>query len=165
MSGILDARPKVGYLYTGKTNINYIADAISTIMVESIMSLPIVMEEDRTIYDGIVFMFTEDVGSIYVTSKGVLTGVVSRKDLLKSAMGGIDLTKTPISLIMTRMPNLITIKKNEQVLSASIKMIEHEIDSLPVVEVINEGKKEFKVIGRITKTTITRLFVELGSNI
>ncbi len=129
------------------------------------MSLPIVMEEDRTIYDGIVFMFTEDVGSIYVTSKGVLTGVVSRKDLLKSAMGGIDLTKTPISLIMTRMPNLITIKKNEQVLSASIKMIEHEIDSLPVVEVINEGKKEFKVIGRITKTTITRLFVELGSNI
>ncbi len=165
MSGILDARPKVGYLYTGKTNINYIADAISSILVENIMSLPTVMEEDRSIYDCIVFMFTEDVGSIYITNNGILTGVVSRKDLLKSSMGGIDLHKTPVNFIMTRMPNIVTIKKNEQVLSASIRMIQHEIDSLPVIEVLNESRKEYKVVGRITKTTITRLFVELGSNI
>ena len=165
MSGILDARPKVGYLFTGKTNINYVSDAISSIVVEKIMSVPIVMEEDKSIYDGIVLMFTEDVGSIYITNKGILTGVVSRKDLLKSAMGGMDLNKTPISLIMTRMPNLVTIKRNDLVLSASIRMIQHEIDSLPVVETVSKNEKEYKVVGRITKTTITRLFVELGTNI
>ena len=33
---------------------------------------------------------------------------------------------------------------------------------MPVIEVIDEDKKEYKVIGRITKTTITRLFVELA---
>lgn len=43
-------------------------------------------------------------------------------------------------------------------------MIEHEIDSLPVVEEVDMEEKSYKVIGRITKTTITRLFVELGSN-
>ena len=66
---------------------------------------------------------------------------------------------------MTRMPNIICIRPENTLLSGAIKLIEHEIDSLPVVEVIDEDNKEYKVIGRITKTNITRLFVELGENI
>lgn len=165
MSGILDARPKVGYFYTGRTSLSYISDKIRDILVEDIQSVPIVLEESTTIYDSLVFMFLEDVGSIYITNEGVLAGVVSRKDLLKSSIGGIDLNKIPVGVIMTRMPNLIYVKPKDSALSSAIKLIEHEIDSLPVVEALDEENKKFRVIGRITKTTITRLFVELGNNI
>lgn len=164
MSGILDARPKVGYFITGKTRLSYVSDAIRDILVKDVLSIPVVLDESSTLYDAIVFMFLEDVGSIYVTNSGFLTGVISRKDLLRNAIGGSDLHKVPIGVIMTRMPNIIYVTQKDSVLSAAIKLIEHEIDSLPVVEEVDLEKKSFKVIGRITKTTITRLFVELGNN-
>lgn len=164
MSGILDARPKVGYFHTGKTNFSYISEKIRDFKVADVKSVPVVVDESTSLYDTIVVMFLEDVGSVYITNNGLLSGVVSRKDLLKSAMGGSELNKIPIGISMTRMPNLIYAKDDDSVLDAAIKMIEHEIDSLPVVEEAGVDGKDYKVIGRITKTTITRLFVELGSN-
>nr|WP_276515597.1 CBS domain-containing protein [Tissierella carlieri] len=59
------------------------------------------------------------------------------------------------------MPNIVYVELEDSVLNAAVKLIDHEIDSLPVVE---EDEKNYKVVGRITKTTITRLFVELGKN-
>lgn len=165
MSGILDARPKVGYFITGRTKLSYVSDTIKDILIKDVLSVPVVLDESTSLYDAIVFMFLEDVGSIYVTDKGLLTGVVSRKDFLKSAIGGSDLHQVPIGVIMTRMPNIIYVTQEDSVLSAAIKLIEHEIDGLPVVELINGDKKNLKVVGRITKTTITRLFVELGNNL
>ncbi len=164
MSGILDARPKVGYFYTGKSSLSYISEKIKSIKVSEVISVPIVVDEATSLYDAIVLMFLEDVGSIYVTNKGFLSGVVSRKDFLKSALGGMDLNKVPIGMIMTRMPNIIYVEAEDSILTAAIKLIDHEIDSLPVVDENSEEEKNYKVIGRITKTTITRLFVELGKN-
>ena len=63
------------------------------------------------------------------------------------------------------MPKLVVIRELDTILKAAINMIEHEIDSLPVVEEIGDSNKNLKVIGRITKTNITRMFVELGTNI
>ena len=163
MSGILDARPKVGYFYTGKTSLSYISEKIKSIKVSDIKSMPVIVDETISIYDAIVLMFIEDVGSIYVTSKGLLSGVVSRKDFLRNAIGGIDLNKMPIGMIMTRMPNIVYVEPEDSILDAAIKLIDHEIDSLPVIEE-NVEAKGYKVLGRITKTTITRLFVELGNN-
>lgn len=163
MSGMLDARPKVGYFYTGKTSLSYISEKIRNIKVTDVKSVPIVVDESASLYDAIVLMFLEDVGSIYVTSKGFLSGVVSRKDFLRSAMGGMDLNKVPIGMIMTRMPNIIYIKLEDSILDGAMKLIDHEIDSLPVVEKDAESNN-YKIVGRITKTTITRLFVELGKN-
>ncbi|GFN34690.1 helix-turn-helix transcriptional regulator [Tepidimicrobium xylanilyticum] len=166
MSGILDARPKVGYFYTGKTSLSFISEKIQQIKVADRKSLPVVIDEETSIYDGIVTLFLEDVSSIFVTSKGCLVGVVSRKDFLKNAIGGLNLSKTPIGVIMTRMPNVIVTTPDESILDAAMKLIEHEIDSLPVVEEITleDGSLAYKVVGRITKTTITRLFVELGND-
>ena len=166
MSGILDARPKVGYFYTGKTSFNLISEKIEGIKVSERKSMPIVVDEEVSVYDGIVTMFLEDVSSIFITSNGYLTGVVSRKDFLKNLIGGMNLHKTPIGVIMTRMPNIITVAMDESILDAAVKIIEHEIDGLPIVEEVvdPEGDRAYKVLGRITKTSITRLFVELGRN-
>jgi len=166
MAGILDARPKVGYFFTGKSTLNVISEKIRSIKVADRKSVPIIVDEQTSIYDAIVTMFLEDTGTIFVTSNGFLSGVVSRKDFLKNAIGGLNLNKTPIAVIMTRMPNIIVTYPEESILAAAMKLIEHEIDSLPVVkEVLQEnGQKAYKLVGRITKTTITRLFVELGNN-
>jgi len=86
MSGILDARPKVGYLYSGNNGVNIISEQIRKTRVSDIKSIPVIVDEQTSLYDGIVALFLEDVGSIYVVSKGYLTGVVSRKDFLKSIM-------------------------------------------------------------------------------
>ena len=165
MLNILNARPKVGYVYIGAIEEDYIANKISDIAVRDIMSLPVVIEEDKSIYDAIVYVFTEDVGTVFVTNEGILQGVVSRKDLLKSSMGGLDLHHTPVGVVMTRMPKLIVAYKEDTVISIAIKLIENEIDSVPIVEIIDEENKTYKVVGRVTKTNITRLFVELGTNL
>lgn len=163
MIGILDARPKVGYYYSGNAEAEIISKKIKDISVFDIKSVPSVIEEQSTIYDAIVTLFLEDTGTVYVLSNTYLVGVVSRKDLLKSIMGGSDIEKAPIGMIMTRMPNVITVKDSETALEAAIKIIEHEVDSLPVVEeVFKDEKKYFKITGKITKTNITRLLVDLA---
>lgn len=164
MSGILDARPRVGYFFTGKTGLNLFSDEIKSILVDEVKSVPVVVDESNSIYDAVVTMFLENVGSIFISNKGVLSGVVSRKDIIRTAIGGTDLHKVPVGVIMTRMPNVVYVKPEDTLLKAAQELIEHEIDGLAVVEVIDEDKKLYKVIGRITKTTITRLFVELGNN-
>lgn len=164
MSGILDARPKVGYFYSGKSDINVFKDKVQSIKVGEMKSLPTIIDEETSVYDAIVTLFLDDVGSIFVTSNDFLTGVISRKDLLKSAIGNIDINKIPVAVIMTRMPNIIYLEENESILEAAIKIIDHEVDSLPIVEkcMDNSGEEQLKVIGKISKTNITKLFVDLG---
>ncbi len=165
MSGILDARPKVGYFYSGKEALSFFSEQVKNMNVSDIKSVPIVVDEQTTVYDTIVTLFIEDVGSIYVTSNGLLTGVVSRKDFLKNAIGGMDLNKIPVGVIMTRMPNIITISPEESILNAAAKIIEHQVDSLPIVEEVElSNKNGYKVIGKVSKTNIVRIFVDLCNN-
>jgi len=164
MSGVLEARPKVGYFYTGKLQNEEIFYKVNQVKVTDIKSVPVVVDEKTSVYDAIVTMFLDDVGTIFVVSNGYLTGVVSRKDFLKSCIGGMDINKIPVGVIMTRMPNIVTACSDETVLEAAQKIIEHEVDSLPIVEKeLVEEKEYFKVLGRISKTNITKLFIEIAN--
>jgi len=161
MSGFLDARPKVGYFYTGKKGNQLIGEALAKMLVKDYKARPIVIKEDSSVYDAIVTMFLEDVGTLVVIkSNNSLAGVVSRKDLLKAAIGKQNLQEIPVSIIMTRMPNIITCQMEESLLEAANRLINNQIDFLPVVRKLEN--KELEVIGRVTKTTITKAFVELG---
>ena len=164
MSGVLDARPKVGYYYTGKGAFNMLTEEISRYRVRDIQSVPVVVSTTTSAYDTIVAMFLEDVGSIFVVEPGgILRGVVSRKDLLKAAMGSRDLQKIPVKVLMTGMSKMIMTDPEEPVLAAAKKLVDGEIDSLPVVRPLGaEADKAFEVVGRVTKTNITRLLVEMG---
>lgn len=163
MLGILDARPKVGYYFSGKTEAEIISSKIKNILVSDIKSIPTVIDEQSILYDAIVTLFLEDTGTLYVLSNGYLGGVISRKDLLKNVMGGPDKNNVPVGMIMTRMPNIVTVKDTETALEAAIKIIEHEVDSLPVVEeVLEDDKKHLRITGKVSKTNITRLLVDLA---
>ena len=165
MIGILDAKPKVGYVYLGKGQNTRILENISKVLAGEIMSKPVTVSEETTVYDAIVFLFLNDVGTLFIESDGALVGAVSRKDFLKNAIGGTDINKVPVGVIMTRMPNIICGFADDSAYDLAKKIIEHEIDSIPIVEKIETSSKEkvkFKIIGKISKTNITKLFVKLG---
>ncbi|WP_423236753.1 helix-turn-helix transcriptional regulator [Clostridium algidicarnis] len=165
MIGVLEARPKVGYIYSQKPSYSMIYDYIVDIKTKDIMSKPVVVSEETTVYDAIIHLFLNDVGTLFVENKGMLTGAISRKDFLKIAMGGTDIHKVPVGIIMTRMPNIIFVEKEDSAYLVAQKIIDHEIDSLPVVErVFEEGKEQLKIIGKVSKTNITKLFVKLGQS-
>ena len=127
------------------------------------MSMPVVIKQDTNIYDTIVTMFLSDVGSIFVIDDSEnLCGIVSRKDLLKATIGGADINKIPVGMIMTRTPNVVTANKEDDIILATKKIIEHEVDSVPVVEANEDDENHIKLIGRLSKTIITNLFLELS---
>jgi DeoR family transcriptional regulator, catabolite repression regulator len=165
MIGILDARPKVGYVYLGNIQNTAFFENISKAVAKDIMSKPVTVSEETMVYDAIVFLFLNDVGTLFVESNGVLVGAISRKDFLKIAIGGTDIHKVPVGVIMTRMPNIICGDLEDSAYSLAKKIIEHEIDSIPIVEKLeteNGEKNQYKIIGKISKTNITKLFVKLG---
>ena len=47
------------------------------------MSKPATVNESTTVYDAIVFLFLNDIGTIFVENNDILVGAVSRKDFLK----------------------------------------------------------------------------------
>ena len=163
MGGILDARPKVGYYYTGKNTLGMLMEEISSICVKDLQSVPIAIGQEKSAYEAIVTMFLEDVGSVFILDDaGLLAGVVSRKDLLKAAINNADLHSLPVVMVMTPLSKIIVVTEEESVAAAARKIIDNEIDSLPVVRSVNSGKRSYKVVGRITKTNFTRLLVDLA---
>ncbi len=64
-------------------------------------------------------LFLNDVGTLFVENNGILIGAVSRKDFLKIAIGGTDIYKVPVGVIMTRMPNIICAYAEESAYSVS----------------------------------------------
>lgn len=162
MTGILDARPKVGYFYTGISSLSLVGNDIKNKKVEEVMGIPVVAKKDDSLYEVIVNIFLSDAGTIFIIDEEeTLCGVVSRKDLLKATIGGGDMNKIPIGMIMTRTPNIVTVTKDDSIILVAKKIIEHEIDSIPVVENVDN---KIKVVGKISKTNITKLFLEMVDN-
>ncbi|MCY8081663.1 transcriptional regulator CcpN, partial [Bacillus haynesii] len=53
MSGFLEARPRVGYFYTGKTGTQLLADKLKKLQVKDFQSIPVVIHENVSVYDAI----------------------------------------------------------------------------------------------------------------
>ncbi|MDF2949144.1 MAG: hypothetical protein K0R07_1171 [Sedimentibacter sp.] len=160
MCGLVDAKPKVGYYISNKKNNKDIMEKLSVIKVLDVKSLPVNVSENTSVYDAIVTIFLENVGTLFVVDDEALKGVISRKDLLKAAMGGKDLTTIPVGVIMTRMPKIIYCNEDDSIIDAAEKIIEHEVDCIPVVTNISNGK--LKALGRISKTNITKVLLEIS---
>ncbi|MCD5323607.1 MULTISPECIES: helix-turn-helix transcriptional regulator [Pontibacillus] len=160
MAGYLDARPRVGYFYTGKTGSELLTEKLKKFKVQDFQSIPVVVHENVSVYDAICTMFLEDVGTLFVVNDHAkLVGVLSRKDLLRASIGNQDLREIPVHIIMTRMPNVTLCYKEDLLLEAGQMLIDKQIDALPVVKNDAEG---YEVIGRLTKTNLTKALVELG---
>jgi CBS domain-containing protein len=162
MLGIINAKPKVGY-FLG-SSMSPAAESLKklhSMKVRDVQGVPIIVRETTTVNDAVVTLFLENVGSLIVTNdEGELTGIVSRKDLLKVTLGNTNAANMPVSLVMTRQPNIITIEPSDSVIAAAEKLINHQVDCLPVVQKNEHGKIE--VVGRVTKSTMTRVLLEIA---
>ncbi|MFD2213922.1 helix-turn-helix transcriptional regulator [Metabacillus endolithicus] len=157
MAGYLEARPRVGYYFTGKTNTHLIMEELKGLQVKDYQSIPIVVNVNVSVYDAICMMFLEDVGTLFVVDEqSHLIGVLSRKDLLRTSIGKQELTTIPVNIIMTRMPNITVCRPEDYIIDVAQVLIEKQIDGLPVVKDTDQG---LEVIGRITKTNMTKILV------
>lgn len=161
----IDAKPKVGYFpglkSSNRLGSNYL---LQETKVKEIQSVPIIIRETTTVQDAVVTLFLQDVGTLIICDgEGKLTGVASRKDFLKVTLGNPGAVSMPVSMVMTRQPKVVTTSPDETVLDAAHKMIFHEVDSLPVVvpSATEDSGTKLDVIGRLTKTAIVKLLLEL----
>jgi len=161
MSGLLDARPRVGYFYLGR---EIYSKRLREMKVKDYKAIPVVVHDKSSAYDAMCMMFMEDVGSVLVVheenERNILIGIVSKKDLLKVAIGPQNMADIPISMVMTRSIHIVSISLNDSIYDAAKKIVEYQIDCLPVVNKINDKNE---LVGIISRETITRVFVELGS--
>ncbi|MBR2569460.1 MAG: helix-turn-helix transcriptional regulator [Paenibacillus sp.] len=163
MLDYLAAKPKVGYFLGQKSDEPPVdASQLHSTKVRDVQGVPIVVDVKTTVQDAVVALFLENVGSLIVTTEnGTLAGVISRKDLLKVTLGNPQAGSMPVSMVMTRQANVITVTPEDSVLEAAKKMIHYHIDSLPVVQENSQREAEqLEVVGRITKTTIIKVMLE-----
>lgn len=159
--GILVAKPRIGYIYNDSLTGLSVYKNLIDLSVKDYQSVPAIISEETTAYEAIVALFMHNVGSLCVVdSLGVLVGLVSRKDLLKMTLSGTDAKALPVSVVMTRMPNLIMTSPDESLWTAAKKLILHEVDSLPITK--QNAKGDYEVLGRFTKTNVAKAFVDLG---
>lgn len=160
MTGILDARPKVGYIYSGLSFDPLLHDQLFETRVSELMTSSVIVFPETGVRDATTALFMYDSGSLYVTDRETeeLIGLVSRKDLLRSLLNNQN-NDLSIAVIMTRMPNIFVAYPEMTVLEAGRLLTKHEVDSLPVVE----EKNSKKVIGKISKTRIMEHFINMGS--
>lgn len=154
--GILDARPKVGYAYQGENLLQMDSQKFFQTIIAAILLPPTEIKLTTSMEEAVTKLFLADVGSLYVLDDdGALVGLISRKDLLRASFTNRD-TTLPASIVMTRMPNVITVTADTSIIAASKLLLKHNVDSLPVVQ--NAG--DTHVIGKITKNRIFKYLIE-----
>ena len=145
-------------LITSKQNKGYsYNDKCTTIKVRDCMSPQNSIDIRTSVYDAIIHLFNYDLGTLVVIENEKLVGIISRKDLLKATLNKKNIEKTPVSMIMTRMPNIVHCFEDDNIIEAIEKLIKHEIDSLPV---LRKEKGKLSLVGRFTKTNVTKLFYQ-----
>ncbi len=168
MLGLVDAKPKVGY--TPGSSVNTGSQASRKLLglkVRDVQAIPVVVRDQASVHDAVVALFLENVGSLIVVGEdGCLSGIISRKDLLKFTFGNASASSMPVSMVMTREPNVIHVTPEESVIDAANKMIHHQVDSLPVVVPVKSeeagGRTRWEVVGRVTKTIMTKILLDLA---
>ncbi|MGI6129094.1 MAG: CBS domain-containing protein [bacterium] len=168
MAGILEAKPRVGYSYIGEGDMEALS-YLKELTVGDVKSAPVVVSVRGTAYDALVTMMLEDQGTVFVVDENsYLAGVISRQDLLRLSLGRTEFNSVPVGLIMTRVPQVITVTSEESIFAAAEKLTMYQVESLPVVRSEscssseNEGQE---LIGRITKSILIKVLVELGEKI
>ncbi len=135
MSGLLDARPRVGYFYPGRAPASLLAQQLETIEVKSVKALPAVIQQGQSAYEAVVALFLEDLSTLFVVDpEGNLAGVLTGKDLLKAAASKADLQSVPVDMVMTRFPQVVWLEENATVAQALDKLKLSQVACLPVLK-------------------------------
>jgi CBS domain-containing protein len=159
-SGILNAKPKVGYFFNGLSapffNENYL-----NLRVGDVMGPVQIIKEKASVYEAVVSLFLQEEDNLFVINDDdYLSGTLSRKDLLKATVGGGDLHIMPVGMVMTRLNHIISVYEEDLLSLAVGKLVEYDLDALPVVRDTENNKRKLTIMGMVNKSIITRLFYD-----
>ncbi|GLX67693.1 CBS domain-containing protein [Paenibacillus glycanilyticus] len=164
MLNLLDAKPKVGY-FLGEA---YRSDDDSAtrqrfenIKVHEIQGVPVNIPETLSVQDAVITLFTENANTLLIVNENkYLAGIVTPKDLLKITLGNPGAGAVPVSMVMTRYPNIVTLVPEESVSDAIRKMMLHQVDCLPVIV---PGEAGAEISGWVSKSNIIRLMSDIAT--
>ncbi|MTV82340.1 helix-turn-helix transcriptional regulator [Secundilactobacillus folii] len=154
---VLAARPKVGYVYKGDNQAALSYETLYNKPISTIMQPAAVIKDNASLQEAISKLFLEDVGTLFVVDANAqLVGLISRKDLLRASFNNANPEAVLASVIMTRMPNIVTVTADMTVKQVGQLLLKHKVDSLPVVD----KAAPQTVTGKITKNRIFQHFIE-----
>lgn len=157
--------PEIGFFYSASHKRTAELDTVMEKSIGDFMSIAVTIQENASVYDAIVLMFLEDTGSLFVVKEGSLAGVISRKDLLKAVITNPNIKEADVGEYMSCMPNLVYLYPQDTLLVGVEKMIYNSVDGIPVVERYEkDGREILHVVGRFSKSNITRILLEILSD-
>ncbi|MFC4776791.1 CBS domain-containing protein [Paenibacillus sp. GCM10023252] len=161
MLGLLDAKPKVGY-FLGNTyqQENAAVQRMKSMKVLEISGVPVNVPDTLSVQDAVITLFTENADTLLVINdQQQFAGIVTPKDLLKITLGNPAAGSIPVSMVMTRYPNITALVPEESVVDALRKMILQQVDCLPILQRAARGGSE--VVGWVTKSNVIHLMSDL----
>lgn len=164
MTGLLDARPRVGYFYPGRPPDSLLAQQLEAISVKSVIALPVVVQLGQPAYDAAVTLFLEDVSTLFVVDDGGhLAGVLTSKDLLKATIGQARLQSVPVDMVMTRYPQVVWLEETASVAVALARLKQSQVACLPVLKggKLPVGRFDLNVVMNLLDE-MTQLYLEEG---
>ncbi|OMF38823.1 histidine kinase [Paenibacillus sp. FSL H8-0548] len=163
MLGLLDAKPKVGYfLGTAYRSSREPLQQFNNMKVREVQGVPVNVPDSLSVHDAVITLFTENADTLLVVNEQKrFLGIVTPKDLLKITLGNAGAAAIPVSMVMTRYPNIVTLMPDDSVLDAIRKMSLHQVDCLPVVVPREEQPADPEVTGWVSKSNIIRLIADI----
>ena len=162
MLGMLDAKPKVGY-FLGNTlrTAGEPLPRFNSMKVKDVQGVPVNIPDTLSVHDAVIMLFTENADTLLVVTENKrFAGIITPKDLLKITLGNAGAASIPVSMVMTRYPNIVTLSPDDSVLDAIRKMSLHQVDCLPVTVESDDGAGQPVVTGWVSKSNIIRLMAE-----
>ncbi|WP_424767131.1 CBS domain-containing protein [Paenibacillus sp. sgz302251] len=165
MLGLLDAKPKVGYFLGNNYRSNREPlQQFNALKVREVQGVPVNVPDSLSVHDAVVTLFTENADTLLVVNdQKRFVGIVTPKDLLKITLGNAGAAAIPVSMVMTRYPNIVTLMPDESVMDAIRKMSLHQVDCLPVIVPWEEQAGDPEVTGWVSKSNIIRLMADIAS--
>ena len=160
MLGLLDAKPKVGYfLGNAYRSNNEAIQRFAAMKVREVQGVPVNILDSLSVHEAVITLFTENADTLLVVNEQKqFVGIVTPKDLLKITLGNAGASAIPVSMVMTRYPNIVTLLQGESVMDAIRKMALHQVDCLPVIHPHEDGGTQ--VTGWVSKSNIIRLMAD-----
>lgn len=164
MLGMLDAKPKVGYsIGNAYRTDNTSLSRFQQLTVGQVQGVPVSVPETYSVHDAVVTLYMANADTLLiVNAKQKFVGIVTPKDLLKVTLGNPSAGTIPVSMVMTRYPNIVTARPEDAVADAIRKMLTHQIDCLPVIVPDDDGEPD--IVGWITKSNVVHLVAELTAD-
>lgn len=165
MLGLLNAKPKVGYfLGNSYRSSNEPLQQFNTMKVREVQGVPVNIPDSLSVHDAVITLFTENADTLLIVNdQKRFVGIVTPKDLLKITLGNAGAASIPVSMVMTRYPNIVTLMPDDSMMDAIRKMALHQVDCLPVIVPREDQGADPEVTGWVSKSNIIRLIADIAT--